>query len=321
MTSSLPFREICNNVPIGVFVLDTNRRVVYWNTWLAEKTSIPETRVLGKNLGDLFPGFVEKPRFDSAIEQVFRAKSPQVLSQAFNRFLLPISVAHGEHRELPMMQQQIRVYPLTDDGGQAYALVTLEDVTENVARSSALGVMAQRLKEEGTRDPLTCLFNRRFMWEWLLSQLKLVVRNRHPLACLMLDIDHFKKINDTKGHNAGDQVLKHCAEIIPTELRGSDIVVRYGGEEFVVLLPNCDLGYGIEVAERIRCRIQSGAIHDLLPGAVTVSIGVSVCDPVNTVTGEELLKQADKQLYSAKGAGRNRVKPEARVASSAHASS
>lgn len=318
--TSLPFKEICNQMPMGVFVLDNAHRVVFWNSWLAEKTSIPEARALGKTLVDLFPD-LNKPRFESALEQALRSKSPQLLSQTFNRFLLPIASSQSEHSELTMMQQRVQVLPLADDDGRAHALVILQDVTETVARSSALVVMAQRLKEEGTRDPLTCLFNRRFMWEWLMSQLKLSVRNRHPLACLIMDIDHFKKINDIKGHDAGDQVLKHCAEIIPTELRGSDIVVRYGGEEFVVLLPNCDLGYGIEVAERIRCRIQSEAIHDLLPGEVTVSIGVSVCDPENPVTGEELLKQADKQLYSAKGAGRNRVKPEARVASSARASS
>ncbi len=161
--------------------------------------------------------------------------------------------------------------------------------------------------EESTRDALTGVFNRRFMWEWLLPQLKHAKRHKVPLSCLMIDIDRFKDLNDAYGHHVGDEVLKHFSDIIAKNLRESDIVVRYGGEEFVTLLPNCNLENGRLAAERIRQAVTKMQLSSLKGTPLTCSIGVAVYDPAEPTTGEELLKQADKALYKAKNAGRNRV--------------
>ncbi len=171
---------------------------------------------------------------------------------------------------------------------------------------AALQELEQAL-EQSTRDALTGLFNRRFMWEWLLPELKQSVRDKAPLVCLMLDIDHFKRVNDTHGHDVGDKVLKGFGEILANSLRGSDIVARYGGDEFVAFLPQCDLEAGAAVAERIRQTLASSQLSSLERGEVTCSIGASVHDPEDPITATELLEQADKALYQAKNAGRNRI--------------
>lgn len=161
--------------------------------------------------------------------------------------------------------------------------------------------------EQSTRDELTGVFNRRFMWEWLLPQLKHAVRHKAPLVCLMLDIDQFKRVNDSYGHDVGDEILIGFSGIVANRLRESDIVIRYGGDEFVAFLPECDLEGGLAVAERIRQTVMSSRLSSLTNGELTCSIGVACYDSGEPLTGGELLKQADSALYKAKNTGRNRV--------------
>lgn len=161
--------------------------------------------------------------------------------------------------------------------------------------------------EQSTRDALTGVFNRRFMWEWLPPQLQQAAREQIPLVCLMMDIDSFKQINDSHGHDVGDEVLTGFTQIVVKCLRGSDIIVRYGGDEFVALLPKCNLGGGRAVAERVCQSVMSARLSSLKHEDVTCSIGVASCDPKDPLTGTELLKQADTALYDAKDAGRNCV--------------
>lgn len=148
------------------------------------------------------------------------------------------------------------------------------------------------------------------MWEWLLQELKRAARERYPVACLMLDIDYSKRINDTHGHDQGDAVLTGFAKIVGGQLRGSDILVRYGGEEFVALLPKCDLAQGVERAWKIIGTVRGTAMGTLKAGSVTCSAGVSVYDHLRPHTGEDLLKLTDKRLYEAKNAGRDCVFPQ-----------
>jgi diguanylate cyclase (GGDEF)-like protein len=300
------FRQICDQVSIGIVCLSEDLRVEYWNGWLAEKTGIRDA--IGRTLEELFPGF-HHPRFAWAAKQVLEFRSPQVLSQALNRYLIPIRLSGAARHGMTMMQQNVQMYPLSPTFGTARILVSINDVTEAVVRSSALAELAQQLKEQTTRDPLTGAFNRRFMWEWLGGQLHLASRSKQPMACLMIDIDHFKRINDEQGHEAGDAVLKHFSSVVDEHLRGSDILVRYGGEEFVVLLPSCDLAQGVDVARRVRAAVAASACPPLEAGAVTCSIGVGCWNGDSMATGAELMREADRQLYRAKNSGRNRVCP------------
>ena len=175
------------------------------------------------------------------------------------------------------------------------------------AMSLALSSMALRdqLRNQAIRDPLTGLYNRRFLDETL-ERLSLDARRRRvPLAAIMIDLDHFKRLNDQHGHAAGDTVLRGVSLAILAMLRSTDIACRYGGEELAVLLPDCPLEMAMAKAEQLRA-----AIAGLPPGpsgaTVTASLGVSVIpDACNTASG--LLSSADAALYKAKKNGRNRV--------------
>ena len=176
----------------------------------------------------------------------------------------------------------------------------------------ALADAWEKAQGEAERDSLTGLYNRRHFDERLAGELRRAERERSRVALLMLDLDHFKHINDTYGHAVGDEVLRHVAKIIAREVRvGTDVPARYGGEEFAVIAPGTNLLGAESLAERIRTRVAElrVPVGDQLV-SVTVSVGVAVFDPRVTTRDEPvraLVEAADQRLYQAKHAGRNRV--------------
>ncbi|HXY30859.1 MAG TPA: diguanylate cyclase [Gemmatimonadaceae bacterium] len=167
-----------------------------------------------------------------------------------------------------------------------------------------------RLEVLALTDPLTQAHNRRALMERLASEVERVKRYSLSLSVLMVDLDHFKAVNDSYGHLVGDEVLRGVAHVLQREARAVDVVARYGGEEFVVVLPETGTEGAIAVAERIRARIAehapiSGPAYEWL--RVTVSIGVAILPSPRASTPEELIALADEALYRAKAEGRNRV--------------
>jgi diguanylate cyclase (GGDEF)-like protein len=154
-------------------------------------------------------------------------------------------------------------------------------------------------------DPLTGLANARAASQDLERMVAFAIRSETPLAAVMLDLDHFKRINDTFGHQIGDEALAALGGVLRQSTRAGDFVARYGGEEFVVLLQDTDMAAGIEIAEKLR-----RAIHQMhvpgLTGRITASLGVASI-PEHAADGDALLRAADRALYAAKGSGRNRV--------------
>jgi two-component system, cell cycle response regulator len=169
----------------------------------------------------------------------------------------------------------------------------------------------ERLRRAGMTDGLTGVHNRRYFDHRSLIEFSQAVRHRYPLACLFLDIDHFKAINDRHGHPAGDEVLRQVGGLILRSLRTGDLAARYGGEEFVVLLPRTDLTGACEVAERIRLMVQEAPFVTPEGGTVsaTLSAGLAMLSPGAT-SFADLLSAADKALYEAKRGGRNRTVAE-----------
>ncbi|MHA1570135.1 MAG: DUF484 family protein [Alphaproteobacteria bacterium] len=171
----------------------------------------------------------------------------------------------------------------------------------------------ERLKLLGLLDPLTGIHNRRYFDERLEEETSRALRQTRPLSCLFLDIDHFKRFNDTWGHQVGDQVLQEVATVIKQQMRMSDVLARFGGEEFAVLLVNTDHEEAMEIAERIRHSIASHALHaegETLH--ITLSVGCSTLDSLTAnqtpdQAGQQLLHYADSALYQAKELGRNQV--------------
>jgi diguanylate cyclase (GGDEF)-like protein len=165
-----------------------------------------------------------------------------------------------------------------------------------------------RLEHQSVRDSLTGLFNRHFMEIFLERELSRAARRKQVLAVIMLDVDHFKKFNDTYGHTAGDTALKEIAAIFQSNIRAEDVACRYGGEEFAILLPDISMTIAAERAEKI---LRAVANLRVTVGAETydefsVSIGIAYF-PSDGESSEVLLRKADEALYRSKRQGRNRI--------------
>jgi diguanylate cyclase (GGDEF)-like protein/PAS domain S-box-containing protein len=218
---------------------------------------------------------------------------------------LPL-VAQGEHFGLMHVQYdgQPEDDPLQLEQRESF----LRTMTEHVALAMSNARLRENLRIQASRDPLTGLLNRRFTEEAFEREISRCRRRGKPIAVFMIDVDHFKHFNDKHGHEAGDLVLKLVADTLAKGVRLEDVVCRYGGEEFLALLPEADETAALECAERMR-----GRVAELMPsfrgaplGAVTISIGVAMF-PAQGENPEALLRRADEALYEAKRGGRNRV--------------
>ncbi len=204
-------------------------------------------------------------------------------------------------------------------GTQAKAVLGSEGQQEAIQRlaTTAAGQIAlslaslrlrEKLRDQSIRDPLTGLFNRRFMEESLQRELRRAERKKHPVSMLFLDLDHFKKFNDTFGHDAGDLVLRAVADLFRRFFRADDVVCRYGGEEFAILLPESTTHNAASRAEELRTQVRRLRLdyNGQSLRAITVSIGVATF-PEHALNAEELIKAADQCLYQAKKSGRDSV--------------
>lgn len=190
-------------------------------------------------------------------------------------------------------------------------------------RTAELELTARELKRANQRlitlsdtDPLTCLYNRRFLMDDLERKMHEAEKKGKSLSLIILDIDRFKKINDTYGHQCGDTVITIVAEASQARMRSGDIVARYGGEEFVIVLPETTLPEALSIAERLRSSIQSMKLpHPMENLTVTLSLGVAAFPSDKVSDVDSLFRQADEALYRAKQNGRNRVEAMESVSS------
>jgi diguanylate cyclase (GGDEF)-like protein/PAS domain S-box-containing protein len=203
----------------------------------------------------------------------------------------------------------IRLGPPAEEQAAELAMAK-EQLALTVAEDMALALANLRLREtlrsQAIRDPLTGLFNRRYMEETLERELTRVKRQGAPLGVIMLDLDHFKQYNDTYGHRAGDDLLSALGNLVKSQIREEDIACRYGGEEFLLILPGTSMEVTLERAEILRQAVQEMHLHYRSLKPITLSLGVAVY-PDHGDTGLEIIQAADGALYRAKQAGRDRV--------------
>jgi diguanylate cyclase (GGDEF)-like protein len=212
--------------------------------------------------------------------------------------------------EIPMLARG-EIYGLLQIFGHDITgtdLETIRPLASALADSMSLALssiaLRERLRNQALRDPLTGLYNRRFMEEVLESFALQAERRKSPISAIMIDLDHFKQLNDTHGHAAGDAVLRDVAGVIQASLRKSDVACRYGGEELIVLLPDSDLEAAQAKAEAIRTRIAE--LSSLEGVTISASLGVASI-PKTSSSPSELTAMADEALYKAKESGRNKV--------------
>jgi two-component system, cell cycle response regulator len=184
-------------------------------------------------------------------------------------------------------------------------------LVRTIARELGGALRMATLVEESrfmaTTDALTGLMNRRAFMEWAIRGVRRSQRYRDPFSVIMIDVDHFKHINDKRGHNVGDIVLSNLGRLLGQTLRSCDVVARWGGEEFIIALPSTPLAGAVDVAERARAELEGAIILDPRKERVpvTASFGVSQLMPEEVF--EQLVDRADRAMYAAKSAGRNRV--------------
>jgi diguanylate cyclase (GGDEF)-like protein len=236
------------------------------------------------------------------------ANTPQgAESDRLSRYAYTTPITVGDREWL------VRITPRTDPGSLsgkllpvAFALLIL---VLSVLLFTALKLLA-RADQFATHDKLTSLYNRHYMNEWFDMELTRAARGKYPVSAVLFDIDHFKKFNDTWGHQAGDHVLQQLAALLMRSARGSDVVCRYGGEEFLLLMPGVSTDTACQRAELLRKEVGAMPLRyaDRDLGTMTLSAGVATY-PQHANDAEALLLRADEALYQAKQRGRNQVVP------------
>ncbi len=297
----------------GVLILDADGHIMLANKAMTQNLQIAEPQLIGKKMGSL-------PWADSdaqGAEQPWREALTR--NERVTGVQMEINRSSGR-----LMTFMVNAAPIRDaDRSVRGALVTFDDMSaverKNQELNQMLGQLEQSQKKISRKnkeletlariDPLTGCHNRRALFEWSDKAIKDALANNTPLTCFMIDIDHFKNINDRYGHAVGDQVIKSVGEVLMSNSRADDIVGRYGGEEFCVISPALSPVTEQEVAERMRRAI---SVIGSNPNAqfplmrITASIGYATCQP-DTETTIELVNMADSALYVAKESGRNRV--------------
>ena len=286
------FVELFEHVPVACFTVDMEGSIREWNLAAQQLYGYSKEEVL----------------FQPFYAKAFRGANASHIHDILQRVMQGSIVTGIESEDYDSegnLHYVIRsVFPIRNPNREVVgAIVSAVDVTYRVEYENQLKALNQKLQSLAVTDGLTGLHNHRAFQDYLEEQFQVAMRNRQPLAVILMDVDHFKQYNDTYGHQAGDEVLRQVAQILSAHVREGDFVARYGGEEFVVVLPRTDLESAVAVAERLRRAVES-AEWQLRP--VTGSFGVACIRP-DMETRQELIEAADQALYQAKKNGRNRV--------------
>ncbi len=296
--------ETINN---GIIILDEDLNILAWNKWLEVRTNKKSSEMIGKNICKEFD-YINENKLKRKIKSVLVTNNASFYSINPHKFLIDIKVNTIVNKVFESMQQDITIVPY--DIEKKLVCLYIYDNTKLCEINYKLEELNDKLKELSNCDPLTNVYNRRYFSEISNKMLSLTTRNSHDLGIIILDIDKFKNINDTYGHGLGDKVIIALAQNLKEIVRDSDIVSRFGGEEFVILMYNINLENAQNVAEKIRQHVEAIEIIDNdLTLRFTVSLGVALYDEaIDNKNLEYTLKRADKALYMAKQNGRNQVR-------------
>lgn len=298
---------ILQDVDVGLVVLDRSMRVQLWNGFMENHSSLTPGEVRNKNLFSLFPELPEE-WLVRKIESVFLLNNRAFSTWQQRPYLFRFSSYHPITGSAEFMYQNLTIIPLASVNGEVdQVCLIIYDVTATAIDEQALQKANVELERLGRTDGLTDLYNRR-AWEELLSaEYKRSERTGMKSVLVMFDIDHFKKVNDGYGHQAGDEVIRLVADSLREVKREADIAGRYGGEEFGVILADTDIIGGLHFAERLRTLIEQTPVpyggHDI---RFTISLGLAEVSRFSRGY-EQWLEQADQALYHAKENGRNRA--------------
>jgi diguanylate cyclase (GGDEF)-like protein/PAS domain S-box-containing protein len=289
-------RAVVANFPDPIFVKDVESRFLLANQAAAENMwATNSAELLGKTDFDFFPKELASSFFED--EQKVRCSGRPLVSREEK-----IKDPNGSCRYLLTTK-----IPLLDAAGHVTGIIGIgRNITALKVVESELKRARDALEFKATHDGLTSLLNRAAILEMLEHELARSIRENGRVAVLLTDLDHFKNINDTHGHLVGDEVLKEVANRLVRTVRSYDLVGRYGGEEFLVVLPGCGVPDALARADHLRRAIAESPIQTAKgPISITLSIGVIVAEEWEQLSNQEVLLNVDAALYAAKAAGRN----------------
>ena len=313
---------LIDRISSGICLIDKDLQVLLWNASMEKMTGVSGCDISGKGLVDFFPLFKESS-VGLRLKMVLSNGIPLVFSPLLHKNLFKAVGGNVLDRYL-----ETTVTSLVSDDGSVSLLFTVRDVSElnqqivryREMRDKALQEVKRRkaveeelkkanskLMELANTDPLTGLLNRRRIGEMLLNEIERCDRHGVPFTVLLCDIDHFKQINDTCGHDSGDKVLVLLSQIFKENLRSLDGVARWGGEEFLVLLPGSPEEDGRTVAEKLRHSILSTDFGLESENCMDVTLTFGVSQYRDGEGLDSLIKKADVRLYKGKSRGRNCV--------------
>jgi len=299
--------DMLETVEVGLVVLDLEFRVQAWNGFMENHSGITAGKMRDKVLFDMFPDIPEA-WLKRKVDAVTMLNTRAFTSWEQRPYLFCFRNTRPITGTEEYMFQNLTISPLTNTNGKVDKVCLLiYDVTEFASSKRALERANEQLAKLSMTDRLTGLLNRG-TWENLIdAEYERFRRYGNPASLVMFDIDHFKPVNDTYGHLAGDEVIRHAAQITRQSIRQSDSAGRYGGEEFGIILPETEPDGARLICERIRQTIADSIVHtDSGDIQYTISMGVAPLTgtPENYM---QWLQQADEALYEAKESGRNRV--------------
>jgi diguanylate cyclase (GGDEF)-like protein/PAS domain S-box-containing protein len=306
--SEARYRGLFDDVPVALYRTTTAGQFLDANPAMIRMMGYPDlTILLSINAAELYANADDRSHWQALIKQNETVKDFEFQARRYDGS--PIWVKNTA-RAIMDGGGHVLWYEgsLEDITFRKQAQEALAQANEGLkARLTEIGILQEQLRERAIRDPLTNLFNRRNLEETLDQELAKADRKAYPVSLLMMDIDHFKYINDTYGHNAGDQALQSLADLIRSHIRRSDIACRFGGDEFVIVMPETSFLSAYDRAEDFRQGVQSLQLADIgMSGNLTVSIGIATY-PDHGATKEDLLRAADQAMYLAKARGCNRV--------------
>jgi diguanylate cyclase len=299
--------DLLGSIEVGIVVLDKDFNVQVWNQFMENHSSIVPGMIQNKNLFEFFPE-IDEEWFTRKAAPAFSLRSPVFIIWEQRPYLFHFDCNRPITSQANHMYQNITIFPLASLTGKVEQVcLVIYDVTDEAVSRLGMQSLNSQLEKVSRVDGLTGLYNRRFWEEQFVMEYKRDKRSESPSALIMLDIDNFKKVNDTYGHPAGDEVIKTLAGIIKKATRETDLAGRYGGEEFAVILPDTPVANVEFVAERIRRLVEKCVVvHDEINISFTVSIGIAGFKHTYK-DSNQWLDMADKSLCQAKAAGKNRV--------------
>ena len=293
------YRTLLDNLYDGVYFVNPDRTIVYWNEAAERMTGFVKSELINKHCYDNFLMHVDDKGANLCLRNC-------PLEKALLEGVTVEGEVYYHHKEGHRLPALVRVSPIRDAGGTIVGAV--EIFSDNSPRVR-LAEKLEELEKIALLDPLTRIGNRRYGDLSLAARLNELERYGWSFGVLFMDIDYLKRVNDLFGHDVGDRILRIVATTIINGTRSSDIVSRWGGEEFMVLIPHVDAKQLKDVAEKIRLLVEKSSIS--VEGKnieVTISIGVTRARTDDTA--ETLMKRADELMYKSKSEGRNRLSVE-----------